>query len=368
MADLSIRKIAALEALARTGVTDPALLASVAIEPNLWPTSAVIDWWSLLRRVPAIPDREARMREAEQIVRARLNLQGTVMKFSTEDRDDLWWLMVSSDTNALRLVLLLLEGNLWKEDLPRILRGALGRQRDGAWDLTVANAWGVLAVKKFAAAFEKEPVTGTSTAALPSGAKRVDWRATPKGASLDLSWPDARADLALEHTGTGRPWVTIESRAAIPLKLPLSSGYRIRRTLIPVERKQSWAWSRGDIVRVRLEIDAQSDMTWVVVSDPIPGGASHLGTGLARESSIVQAMGTTPVTAEEELAWPAFEERSFEAFRAYFEFLPKGRHRIEYVIRLNQEGVFQMPPTRVEALYAPEMFGEQPNAPWEVRP
>jgi uncharacterized protein YfaS (alpha-2-macroglobulin family) len=38
------------------------------------------------------------------------------------------------------------------------------------------------------------------------------------------------------------------------------------------------------------------------------------------------------------------------------------------VIRLNQDGLFQMPPTRVEALYAPEMFGEAPNAPWEIRP
>ena len=31
-------------------------------------------------------------------------------------------------------------------------------------------------------------------------------------------------------------------------------------------------------------------------------------------------------------------------------------------MRLNQAGTFQLPPTRVEALYAPEMFGEMPNA------
>jgi hypothetical protein len=157
VADLSIRKIAALEALARYGKADPKLLASITIEPNLWPTSAAIDWWSLLRRVPSIPDREVRMRQAEQIVRSRLDLEGTVMKFSSEDRDDLWWLMISSDVNALRLLLLLVDGNLWKEDLPRVARGAIGRQRDGAWDLTVANAWGTLAMKKFAAAYEKLP-------------------------------------------------------------------------------------------------------------------------------------------------------------------------------------------------------------------
>lgn len=370
VADLSIRKVAALEALARYGKADPKLLESVVIEPNLWPTSAVIDWWSLLRRVPSVPGRDARMREAEQIVRSRLDLEGTVMKFSSEERDDLWWLMVSSDVNALRLMLLLVEGNLWKPDLPRILRGALGRQRDGAWDLTVANAWGVLAVKKFAAAYEKAPVTGESEATLAAAQKRVDWSRRPQGETLDLPWPVGRANVLLMHTGSGRPWVTISSRAAVPLRAPVSSGYRVSRSLVPVERRNASTWSRGDIARVRLDIDAQSDMTWVVVSDPVPGGASHLGTGLARESRIAQTEAGGPGSArpEELTAWPAFEERSFESFRAYFEFLPKGHHRVEYVIRLNQDGVFQLPPTRVEALYSPEMFGEAPNAPWEIRP
>ena len=65
---------------------------------------------------------------------------------------------------------------------------------------------------------------------------------------------------------------------------------------------------------------------------------------------------------------PAFVERRFDAFRAYYDFVPKGRFTVEYTIRLNQSGHFQLPPTRVEALYAPEMFGEMPNAPMEVEP
>jgi hypothetical protein len=35
---------------------------------------------------------------------------------------------------------------------------------------------------------------------------------------------------------------------------------------------------------------------------------------------------------------------------------------------LNQGGVFQLPTTRAEALYFPEMFGEIPNKPVEVKP
>jgi uncharacterized protein YfaS (alpha-2-macroglobulin family) len=191
----------------------------------------------------------------------------------------------------------------------------------------------------------------------------VEWRDTPKGKALAFPWPPKGEDLTVDHDGSGRPWVTVQAQAAIPLKSPLSSGYRITKTVTPIEPRQSGKWSRGDLMRVRISIEAQSDMTWVVVSDPIPGGASHLGTGLGRDSRIA-AQGEE----REERIWPAFEERAFEAFRAYYEHVPKGSFIVEYTIRLNQSGGFQLPTTRVEALYAPEMFGESPNLSLEVQP
>ena len=167
----------------------------------------------------------------------------------------------------------------------------------------------------------------------------------------------------VDHAGTGKPWVTLEARAAIPLRTALSSGYAITRSLAAVERKQAGVWSRGDIVRVRLEIEAQSDMTWVVVNDPIPAGASHLGSGLGGQSRIALA-------GEQRSACPclAFEERAFDGVRAYYPYVRKGQWVYEYTIRLNQAGRFELPPTRVEALYAPEAFGELPNSPMEVKP
>ena len=39
--------------------------------------------------------------------------------------------MGSVDTNAVRLILQVLDLDQWREDMPRLLRGALGRQRDG---------------------------------------------------------------------------------------------------------------------------------------------------------------------------------------------------------------------------------------------
>jgi len=362
-ADLSLRKLSALAALARYNQADPQLLSTIVVEPNLWPTATVLDWWSLLLQLSGIPEQEARLREAEQILRARLNFQGTTMGFSTERSDNLWWLMESVDTNAVRLLLHLLRHGLWNDDLPRIVRGAIARQQRGAWDLTVANAWGVLAVEKFSQLFESTPITGATTAKLAEVEQQTQWSQNPQGTILSFSWPQQRADLSVTHVGGGQPWLTIQSRAALPLTAPLSSGYHLTKTLTPIEARETRRWSRGDILQVKLEIDAQSDMTWVVVNDPLPAGAAHLGGGLARDSQIA-AQGTKDV----DTLWPTFTERAFSAFRSYYEFVPKGRFVVEYTVRLNQSGTFHLPPTRVEALYSPEMFGELPNEVIEVQP
>jgi uncharacterized protein YfaS (alpha-2-macroglobulin family) len=361
--DLSLRKLAAVEAMSRYTPVTPQMLGSIAIEPNLWPTSALLDWWGVLHRVPTIPSRQERLRETEQIVRARLNLQGRMMGFSTEGSDGLWWLMSSADTNAVRLILLLLELGQWQEDLPRLLNGTLARQQRGSWDLTVANAWGALAVEKFSRTFEKTPVSGMTTASLNGSIREINWAHTPTGNAFAFPWPAKGATLTVNHAGTGHPWVTLEARAAIPLKSPMASGYRISKTLTPVETSTAGRFTRGDIVRVRLTIDADRDMTWLVVNDPIPAGASHLGAVFSREpeSTAQEPEGQVRVV-------PAFVERAFEGYRAYYEFVPKGRLSVEYTLRLNQSGRFDLPPTRVEALYAPEMFGELPNDVVEVHP
>jgi uncharacterized protein YfaS (alpha-2-macroglobulin family) len=362
-ADLAIRKLAALEALSRYGEVEPKLLGSIAVDPNLWPTSAVIDWVGILLNMPSLPNRAERLAQAEQVLRARLNYQGTVMAFSTEASDRLWWLMVSNDVNAVRLVLTALRLDAWQADMPRLARGALARQRAGCWDLTTANAWGVLAMERFSDKYETEPVTGTTRLDLAGQRRIIDWAASPKGDVALLTWPAATSELDALHAGTGKPWLTVQSLAAIPLKEALYSGYAIRKTVSAVDRKAPERWSRGDIVRVRLEIEAQADMTWVAVSDPVPAGATILGSGLGRDSRIL-----TQGEERKGRVWPAYEERSFGAFRAYYEFVPKGTWSVEYTLRLNQSGSFQLSPTRVEALYAPEMMGEIPNKRMEVLP
>jgi uncharacterized protein YfaS (alpha-2-macroglobulin family) len=398
--DLELRKLSAIEALSRHGRATARMADSIAVAPNQWPTHAVIDWLAILRRLPGIARRDERLQEATQVLQARLSYQGTRMVFSTESTDGWWWLMQNGDANAARLLLAVLEDPAWKDDMGRMAAGLIGRQQGGAWQTTTANLWGGLALQKFSARFESAPVAGTTVASLGGARAAVDWsrvgRAAPAvagapgaaaagasasagrglgiatgGASPDaamfLPWsaagPQGRGTLSVVQQGTGRPWLTWQSIAAVPPQAPVAAGYRVRRTVEPVEQGTKGKTTRGDIWRVTIDIDAQADMAWVALTDPVPGGATILGGGLGRDSEIA-----TRGERSAGGALAAFEERGFESYRAYYEYLPKGKTTVQYTVRLNNAGDFALPPTRIEALYAPEMFGEAPNARVVVEP
>lgn len=393
--DLDVRKIAALEALSRHGAARAPMLSSITVAPEQWPTSAVIDWINVLKRLPAVPDQRTQLQKAEQVLRARLSYQGTRLVFSSEAADHWWWLMAGGDVNSARLLLTALDDPAWKDDLGRLASGFIARQQGGAWATTAANLWGSLALEQFARTREAQPVAGHTRAALGEAHAQVAWsqvvRTRPGDAAptkpgfgapatpgqfthnrLLLPWPaaadgkDGKAPLTVTHEGSGKPWLTLQSLAAVPLVAPVAAGYQIKKTVTPVEQADkalpAGQHSRGDLLRVTLEVTANADMTWVAITDPVPGGATILGSGLGRDS-LLGVLGERRTGN----AWLAYEERSFEAFRSYYEYLPKGTLKLQYTLRLNNPGRFQLPPTRVEALYAPEMYGAAPNAPVVVK-
>lgn len=360
--DADVRRLAVLEALSRYGRATPAGLSTVNAKAlGAWPTAAVIDWLNIHKRMAQAPQRAQRLAEAQALLRSRLSYQGTVLRFSTEESDAWWWLMDNADANASRLMLAVLDEAGWAEELPRLLQGSLGRQQRGAWSSTTANLWGVLALDKFAARFEGVKPAGKTEATLsPAPLQTLDWTRQPEGGKLLLPWNSGT--LSVEHKGAGKPWLTVQSLAAVPLKQAASAGYRLQRTVQAVEQKVAGRWSRGDVLRVRLELEAGSDMAWVVLADPLPAGGAILGAERVAELS------RSNEAADDARVRPTFEERSHEAWRAYFERLPRGKHVLEYTVRLNNAGRFQLPGTRVEAMYAPENFAELPQAALEVAP
>ncbi len=353
------RRLHALEALARHGRAMPALLTSLEPAPESWPTAALVAWIGLLKASPGLPDRDPLLEAALEVLKARIYYVGRRLTFGHEARDRSWWQLSSPDTDAVRALLAVMDLPQWQAELPRLTMGVLARQTRGHWNTPTANAWGALAMERFTRRYEPLRPDGLSYVWLGWQGRYVDWRLTPRGATASFPMPADEADVRLMHLGAGQPYVTLTLLAAAPGQEAQEQGYRITRQVEALERRQSDRLSRGDIVRIRIEIDAREDMGWVMVEDPTPPGATLQDP--PRWAG--QGVGANPQAVR-----PVWEQHLVGAYRAYFAYLPRGRHRVEYTLRLMHDGLFHLPPTRVEALYAPELRGSMPNGVIKIAP
>lgn len=357
-------RLKAMDALSRHGRVKPEWLESLGSTPETWPTAALLDWYAVLDRTPAARQRDDRLAAARQLLRSRMVLTGTRLGFAGEEGASMPWLLTTADNDAVRALSLLSGDAAFAADAPALALGALGRQTRGSWDSTVANAWGVLALQRYARLYERTPVGGVTSLASRGPVQRLDWSRTPAGGLLSLPWSQASGQLKLTHEGSGAPYAVVRSVAAVPLTKPVFAGYRLRKTLTPVVRAQPGRWSRGDVLRVRIEVEVLADATWVALDDPLPAGAVVIDGGLKRGLAPMP----TPPARGVATAWPSFVERRAEAYRAYFEELPRGRWQVEYSIRLNAGGRFVLPATRVESMYEADRFAAVPNPTLEVGP
>jgi len=362
--DVLVRKLQVLEALTRHGQTPTRVAAALDVESMRLPTAALIDWYLVVKRLTDLPQRATKLATAEQEMRNRLSYTGGRLSFTTEKSDYWWWMMVSGDYNSFRLIEAVMDEPAWKEDLPKLMRGAIERQAHGRWFTTTANAWAAVVLDKFGRKFERELVTGITRATLAKASAELRWKPDEsERAPLSLPWPPsptngANDKLSITHEGAGKPWASVQMLAAIPAGAPRAFGYRVTRQVTPLQEKVPGKVTRGDLWRVTLNVQAEQDMTWVVLSDPIPAGARILGDGDGRDSHIA----TMDETQIGRRVWPTFVERTFGFFRAYYEVVPRGGFMIDYTVRINNAGEFSLPATRVEAMYAPDVFGETPNA------
>lgn len=377
-------RILVIDALSQWGRFQPQDLNSMSITPNLWTTVAVTALAGLADREGEFPNREALLKQIDQILRARVNYQGSLVNLQNPLNWEAQWILFSSaDHEAQALFSWVIGAKGWTADVGRMARGIQARQKKGIWDSTMANAWGVANLRNFAAKFEKDKVLGLTSFSAPGGNPavnwKVDWAKSPSGDKAVLKWPEgshaAPVKFGIQHTGQGKPWVLLQTKSAIPLKGPLDLGYQVSRKVSKVlptgelQTKGPVVWKNGDVAEVEIKVMAKYDHPWVVVRDPIPAGASHLGTSLDGNSMILSRAPKGRPKAGETLAWPFdFEEKSMSHFTSYAGYVLKGTYKTTYRIRLNSSGSFKLPPTRVEAMYSPENFGEAPIADWSITP
>ena len=169
----------------------------------------------------------------------------------------------------------------------------------------------------------RAPLPGSTTGRLLGQTLTGTWVRPPLGgrspppAQMSFPLPARSASLLLSHSAQPAPWATVSVRAAVPLSAPAFAGYRVSRQITFLERKRPDRLSAGDVLKVRIIVEAPVDRTWVVIEDPVPAGASIVSGGGGQSALLAaQANGGD--------GWPSYIERGNDFLARLFRLAAQG--------------------------------------------
>ncbi len=277
---------------------------------------------------------------------------------------------------------------------PGLARRLLALREAGAWRTTQEDSWALLALADYHQA--QETVTGPSSAAelnakvylrgreildshFGANSSREDKVFVPALRVADES--GGLLGFAVSGAGGKSLFYSAELRyatTALPTK-PLDEGLFVQkyvrgvaaadvsRLLPSVPSKSDGAVNAGDLVMVDLLFETAEARDQVVIDDPLPAGLEALDYDLDTTSQAAKDAETKEkeAAAKNDRSWlgttyrPATARREVHDDRVveFFDHLPPGMYRIHYLARATVLGQFVVPPTRIEAMYAPEVFG-----------
>ncbi len=354
--DLRLQRLTAFNALARAGAATPAMLGQIGLAPRDMQTSTLADYIVALDKVPGLANGPALKADAQNVLRSRLVYEGTRLDLSDQGNAP-WWLMSSGDESAIKAVIATLGRPGWNDDSAKMMVGVALRQSRGHWDTPTANAWGAVAARKFGTLYPASAITGTTTLALGSQTISKAWPLAVDLRKASFPLPAGPTPLRLAQAGGAGPWATVQVSAAVPITQPVLSGYKMTKKVEAVTQRVAGRWTKGDVIKVTITVEASAERSWVVINDPIPAGATIIGD-MANQSSLLASKGDAGGTS--------YVERGRDAWKGYFAWMPQGTSTVSYTMRLNGSGTFSTPATRVEAMYSPSLYAKVPNAPMTI--
>ena len=376
--DVRLQRVYAFNALARAGAATPAMLGQLSMIPKEMPTALLADYLVALDHVAGLANANALKAAGEAQLRTRLVYEGTRLDLSDSSNQP-WWLMSSGDEASIKTVIATLGRPGWQDEAAKMMVGVALRQSHGRWDTTTANAWGTIAARKFAALYPASAIVGNTTLGLGGQTISKAWPLAATARTATFQLPAVLTPLKLSQSSGGAgPWANVSISAAVPLTKPLFAGYEMQRNVEVVQARTKGVLTRGDVVKVTITVKANAERNWVVINDPIPAGATIIGD-LGGQSQILAGQAQAGPGAKFQARdadgklWdvqvgvvPAYVEKRNDAWRAYYGWVPRGAFSASYMLRLNGAGRFNLPPSRVEAMYSPAIRAQLPLAPVTV--
>lgn len=327
-------------------------------------------------------------------VESRLRISAQDVDIDEADSDR-YGAVLESHTRTLAMVLRALLAVNPKHTLaPRIAKKLLSlRTPTGAWRTTQEDGWSLMALADYrrlqesgVAAFNASVSLGGSeilSSKFPKGNLRED-KVVVSADTLASKGPSLEFDVG----GNGPLFYSAELKYATSI-LPTKArdeglfvtkymrgvaAANVSEALLSIPKKSADSVNAGELVIVDLIFESAEPRERIVLDDPLPAGLEALDYDLDTTSQANRDAESRPSDPKSSWLGTTFREaRSRREVRddrvvTTFDKIEPGMYRVHYLARATSIGSFVMPPTRIEAMYAPEVYGRTAAGVLTVKP
>lgn len=275
-------------------------------------------------------------------------------------------------------------------DKPFKLARAITQSRGNRdhWENTQENMFCMNALAHYAQRYESEvPAMIVSASLNGQNLGKVSFKSLQDNAQevvRPITEGDAGKKTVLEivKEGAGRLYYAVRLRYALMAEgdKALNAGIDIHREY-SVKRGGKWVLlkdqetiKRGDLVRVDLFLNVPSARSFVAVYDPLPGGLETVNRDLATASGVDADQAVFDEAGGS--FWFRFgdwreygfsrwsfyhKELRHDSTRFYADWIDAGNYHLSYMAQAIADGAFNVPATRAEEMYDPDIYGRATN-------
>jgi uncharacterized protein YfaS (alpha-2-macroglobulin family) len=284
------------------------------------------------------------------------------------------WQCFESNTRTTALILqALVETQPENSLIPKVVRWLIDQQRVGRWRTTQENIYVVDALATYLRAYEKDEPNFRAKIMI-DGRNILD--ELFKGRTFNVvnsTVPFTQLTLGKNYSvniskdGQGRLYygmmMNYYPKGETQAK---DEGYSVIKVIETLDGAKVDAYTPGSILKVTLTVSSNQYRHFVVVDDPVPAGFEIINTSFKTTAANLNneegEQEGEQEGGEEDYDW---YDRAFNHVEKYDDrvllfsdsFSP-GVHSYTYLIQVTRTGSYQMPATRAEGMYEPEVFGQ----------
>ncbi len=287
--------------------------------------------------------------------------------FEESDDSGLSWIYSSNARTSAVVLQALIETDRRHPLISGIARWLVDQRKAGRWHTTQENFFVFYALNDFYRAYEgvkpafKAEIVFAGKAILQEAFASVQQTAVRTQSLAEFK---SARDLPVKISKTGPGTLYYGLRLTYVPKQALQArdeGMAVYKTLTTLDGKPLAEIKAGQTVLVTLQVLVPKESLFVVVDDPLPAGFEAINPAFATESEEAQRK-LNAVIAEAEGGWWWWRgfnhiEMRDDRVLLFADSLDTGVHTHRYLARALTPGLFLLPGSKAEMMYAPETFG-----------